>query len=159
APDLATAWTKVSSAVGGVAVDHKLDGTRIQAHKNGEDVLLVTRSLQDITDGLPGVARVVRDLPAQRAVLEGGALVLAHDGRARPFQETAARTATDLLDDAASGASAQRLPVTPYFFDLLLRDDLDLLDAPAAERWRHLEELVPPARRVGRLLTDDEADA
>src|SRR5699024_5189259 len=35
APDLATAWTKVSSAVEQVAVEVKLDGIRIQAHKNG----------------------------------------------------------------------------------------------------------------------------
>ncbi|HIZ37379.1 MAG TPA: ATP-dependent DNA ligase [Candidatus Ruania gallistercoris] len=159
APDLATAWTKVSSAVGRVAVDHKLDGIRIQAHKNGEDVLLVTRSLEDITDRLPEVANVVRDLPAHRLVLDGEALVLAPDGRALPFQETAARTATVLLGGDRSDASAERLPVTPYFFDLLLRDDLDLLDAPAEERWRHLGELLPPVHRVGRLLTDDVAEA
>lgn len=149
APDLATAWTKVPGAVGEVAaVEHKLDGIRIQAHKDGEEVLLVTRSLEDITGRLPEVVQMVRALPAERLVLDGEALALDPAGRALPFQETAARTATELPGD--------QVTITPYFFDLLLRDDAILLDAPAAERWTHLEELVPPAHRVGRLLTADE---
>lgn len=152
APDLASAWTTVSAAVGEVAVDHKLDGIRIQAHKDGEDVLLVTRSLEDITERLPEVKELVRTLPAQRLVLDGEALALDPDGRALPFQDTAARTATD-------GGGDQQQTITPYFFDLLLRDDVDLLDAPARERWEHLEELVPSAHRVGRLLTEDQAAA
>ncbi|WP_022918649.1 ATP-dependent DNA ligase [Ruania albidiflava] len=151
APDLATAWTKVTSAVEQVAVDHKLDGIRIQAHKDGETVLLVTRSLEDITDRLPEVAKVVRGLPAERLVLDGEALALGPDGRARPFQETAARTATMLPEQATV--------ITPFFFDLLLRDDLDLLDAPASERWDQLEELVPAEHRVGRLLTTEQTAA
>lgn len=162
APDLATAWTKVPGAAGEVAVEHKLDGIRIQAHKDGDRVLLVTRSLEDITDRLPEVAEVVRGLPAHRLVLDGEALALGPDGRALPFQETAARTATGLLADAAEEpavTSEQRLAITPYFFDLLLRDDIDLLDAPATERWSHLEEVLPGAHRVGRLLASDQAAA
>ncbi|HLS62456.1 MAG TPA: ATP-dependent DNA ligase, partial [Ruania sp.] len=157
APDLATAWTKVSSAVEQVAVEVKLDGIRIQAHKNGERVLLATRSLEDITDRLPEVAEIVRALPAQRLVLDGEALALGPDGRAVPFQETAARTAT-----AATGAGSvpgERLTITPFFFDLLLRDEADLLDAPAGERWGHLEQLVGTEHRVGRLVTTKEAAA
>ncbi len=157
APDLATAWTTVGSAVEQVAVDHKLDGIRIQAHKDGETVLLVTRSLEDITDRLPEVAQVVRALPARRLVLDGEALALGPDGRAVPFQETAARTATTAA--AATSTPGGRPAITPFFFDLLLRDEVDLLDAPAAERWRHLEELVPAEHRVGRLVTTEEAAA
>ncbi|WP_277051095.1 ATP-dependent DNA ligase [Ruania albidiflava] len=151
APDLASAWTKVTSAVEQVAVEVKLDGIRIQAHKDGETVLLATRSLEDITDRLPEVAQVVRGLPARRLVLDGEALALGPDGRARPFQETAARTSTVLPTDATV--------ITPFFFDLLLRDDLDLLDAPAAERWGHLEKMVPAEHLVGHLLTTDQAAA
>lgn len=157
APDLATAWTKVSSAVEQVAVEVKLDGIRIQAHKDGEKVLLATRSLEDITDRLPEVAEIVRALPARRLVLDGEALALGPDGRAVPFQETAARTAT-----AATGAGSvpgERLTITPFFFDLLLRDEADLLDAPAGERWGHLEQLVGTEHRVGRLVTTKEAAA
>ncbi|TDE95827.1 ATP-dependent DNA ligase [Occultella glacieicola] len=169
APDLSGAWEKLGGQAP-LAVDHKLDGIRIQAHKDGERVLLVTRSLEDITDRLPGVAAVVRALPADRVVLDGEALALGPDGRPRPFQETASITSTGIPVDAGptiaagadTGPEAGAVPVaviTPYFFDLLLRDDLDLLDAPAAQRWRHLEDLVPAAHRVPRLVTADAVAA
>jgi DNA ligase-1 len=45
--------------------------------------------------------------------------------------------------------------VTPYFFDLLHLDGVDLLDSPAAERSAALDRLVPAEHRVARLVTDD----
>ena len=76
-----------------VAVDVKLDGIRIQVHRSGDDVLVVTRSLEDITARLPEVVEVARSLPATSFVLDGEALALDETGRPRPFQETASRTA------------------------------------------------------------------
>ena len=90
-------------------------------------------------------------------MLDGEALALDPGGRAVPFQETAARTATAATAKASAGGD--RLKITPFFFDLLLRDDVDLLVAPAAERWAHLEALVPAKHRVGRLTTTDQVAA
>ncbi len=81
-------------------------------------------------------------------MLDGEALALAEDGRPRPFQETASRT-----------AMAAGVVVTPYFFDVLHLDGADLLDAPASERAAALERLVPAAHRVPRLVTSDVAAA
>ena len=39
-----------------VLLDTKLDGIRLQAHKDGDSVRLFTRSLDDITERLPQVA-------------------------------------------------------------------------------------------------------
>jgi len=123
-----------------VIVDQKLDGIRLQAHKDGDRVLLVTRTLEDVTARLPEVADVVRALPAGRVVLDGEVLAIGPEGRPRPFQETAART-----------ASGSGVAVTPYFFDVLLVDDEDLLEQPLAERARRLVGLVPAEHRVRRL--------
>ena len=76
-----------------MAVDTKLDGIRIQVHRDGDEVLVATRTLDDITARLPEVVEVARSLPASRFVLDGEALALDEDGRPRPFQETASRTA------------------------------------------------------------------
>ena len=146
APDLGAAMAKAGG--GPVAVDVKLDGIRIQVHRDGDDVLVATRSLDDITERLPEVVEVVRALPARRLVLDGEALALDDAGRPRPFQETASRTAQD------SGVT-----VTPYFFDLLHLDGDDLLDSPGAERLARLAALVPEAQLVPRLVTDDPAAA
>ena len=149
APDVATAIAKAGGSPGTpVAVDTKLDGIRIQAHKHGDDIVIATRSLDDITDRLPEVVEAVRALPAHDLVLDGEAIALDDDGRPRPFQETASRT-------AMSGGVA----VTPYFFDVLHLDGRDLLDVPGAERLEVLDALVPAEHRVPRLVTDDPAAA
>ena len=101
----------------------KLDGIRIQVHRSGADVVVATRSLEDITARLPEVVEVALALPAESFVLDGEALALDEAGRPRPFQETASRT-----------AMGEGVAVTPYFFDVLHLDGADLLDSPAAER-------------------------
>ncbi len=142
APDLAAAMTKAGA--GPVAVDVKLDGIRIQVHRSGETIRVVTRSLDDITDRLPEVVAAAREVPAASFVLDGEAIALDEDGRPRPFQETASRT--------AMGSGVE---VTPYFFDVLHVDGADLLDSPGHERAAALEALVPEHNRVPRLVTDD----
>jgi DNA ligase-1 len=146
APDLPAAMEKADG--GRVAVDTKLDGIRIQVHRDGDDVRIATRSLDDITSRLPEVVAVARALPASRFVLDGEALALDAGGRPRPFQETSSRTGRLI---AGEGGAA----VTPYFFDVLHLDGADLLDLPAHERDAALVRLVPERHRVPRLLTDD----
>lgn len=150
ATSTAEAMTKAGGPGGEVAIDTKLDGIRIQVHRDGDDVLVATRSLDDITARLPEVVEVARSLPAQRFVLDGEAIALDAEGRPRPFQETASRTAQ---------ASDGRVAVTPYFFDLLHLDGRDLLDSPGTERLAALESLVPETHRVARLVTADVAEA
>ena len=152
APDVAAAVAKVAGDSGEVSVDVKLDGIRIQVHRDADEVVIATRSLDDITDRLPEVVALVRSFPADRLVLDGEALSLADDGRPRPFQETASRTAQGTADASAGG-------VTPYFFDLLHVDGQDLLDRPAAERVAALADAVPAAHRVPRLVTADVTEA
>jgi DNA ligase-1 len=155
-PMLASSAKTVAEAlakVGGEgAVDTKLDGIRIQVHRTDDEVLVVTRSLDDITDRLPEVVALARSLDARSFVLDGEALALDADGRPRPFQETASRTA---LQGDAGATGATGVAVTPYFFDVLHLDGRDLLDAPGHERAAALDALVPEQHRVARLVTSD----
>ena len=146
APDVTAGLEKAGGGV--VAVDTKLDGIRIQVHRQGDEVVIATRSLDDITHRLPEVVDVARSLPATSFVLDGEALALDEAGRPRPFQETASRT--------AMGAGVE---VTPYFFDVLHLDGRDLLDAPGSERSEILAALVPERHLVRRLVTDSPGDA
>ncbi len=132
--------------------DCKLDGIRVQVHRDGEDVRVWTRSLDEITDRLPEVVTLVRSLPAERLVLDGEAVALDAGGRPRPFQETASRTATH-------GADAAALPLSSYFFDVLHLDGADLLDEPLSTRLESLDALVPQTARTRRSVTADAAEA
>jgi len=151
-PMLASSAPGVPEAVAGigtsVVVDTKLDGIRIQVHKDGDEVLVFTRSLDEISERLPGVVEAVRTLPAGRLILDGEALLVADDGRPRPFQETASETAS------SGGASAR-----PFFFDLLAHEDESLIEQPGSARWARLDQAVPAALRTERLTTDDPAAA
>ena len=142
-PMLASSAPTVTEAVtragGPVAVDTKLDGIRIQVHRDGDDVVVASRSLDDLTARLPQVVAVARSLPATRVVLDGEALWLGEDGRPRLFQDTASKESA----------------LSPYFFDVLHLDGRDLLDEPLEERLAALDALVPPAHRVPRLMTRD----
>jgi DNA ligase 1 len=128
AASLAEALASSSPAI----VEWKLDGARIQAHKAGGEVRVYSRALRDVTDDMAGVVEVVDRLNADRLVLDGEALALRADGRPAAFQDSMRRDA----------------PLTPFFFDVLAVDDVDLLDAPLQERRQALIRLIPARHRV-----------
>ena len=146
APDIRAALDKTGPDP--VAVETKLDGIRIQVHRRDDEVVVATRSLDDITARLPEVVDIARSLPSREFVLDGEALALDDAGRPRAFQETASRT-----------AQAAGVAVTPYFFDVLRADGRDLLDATGAERQEALAALVPERWRVPRVVTADPTEA
>jgi len=157
APDVRAAFEKLGTAPrpDGTAVDVKLDGIRIQVHRDGDDVRVFTRSLDDITERVPEIVAAVRRLPARTLVLDGEALVVGPDGVPRPFQETAARSATQGERSPAEEAElAQELELSPFFFDALHVDGRDLLDEPLRERLGVLDDVAGPYA-VRRLVTDD----
>ncbi|NUH43515.1 ATP-dependent DNA ligase [Streptomyces samsunensis] len=140
--------------LGPCAVEEKLDGIRVQVHRDGADVRIYTRTLDEITDRLPEVVTAARELAVDRAILDGEVILLDTEGRPRPFQETSGRVGSRLDVPGASAA----LPLSPVFFDLLVVDDRDLLDLPAHERHAELARITPGPRRVRRLVADDPAD-
>jgi DNA ligase-1 len=137
-------------------VDTKLDGIRVQVHRDGDEIRLYTRSLDDITDRLPDVVRAVAQLPARRLVLDGEVLALDESGRPVAFQQIASRTATKTTTEAPG--SAPPLPLTLYCFDLLHVDGRDLLDEPLSERAAVMASVLPAALIVPRTVASDLAE-
>lgn len=152
-PMLAQSATSVAAALEKTgtpaALEWKLDGIRIQAHRDGSEVVVYTRTLDDITGRVPEVVSAVLALDAQQVVLDGELIALRSDGRPEPFQVTGSRTATRAVTGPES------VPLTPYFFDILHQDGADLLGLDGATRQEWLAKLVPEERRVPRLVTDD----
>lgn len=140
--------------LGPCAVEEKLDGIRVQVHKDGEQVRVYTRTLDEITDRLPEAAEIARRTDAAQLVLDGEVIALKEDGWPRPFQEVSGRVASRL--DVA-GASSE-LPLHPVFFDVLYLDGEDLLDRPFVERHAALARVLPEELRVRRVPVPDPAD-
>jgi len=116
-----------------VTVEYKLDGARIQVHRDGDDVQVWTRTLREVTEAVPELVARVRALPCTTAVLDGETLALDDDGRPRAFQDTMSRFGSLGSDDVL---------LSPFFFDLLHLDGRDLLDEPLAVRLDALAGLL-----------------
>ena len=149
APTVAEAMSRISPA----AVEWKIDGIRVQVHRQGAVVRVFTRTLDDITDRVPELAAAGLTLTAQAAIADGEAVALRPDGRPQPFQVTSARTASE------PGASRASPRLTLFLFDLLHADGADLIDAPASHRFERLVAIAPAALVVPRAVTSDVAEA
>lgn len=91
AASVATAFGKLG---GPVAVEWKLDGVRVQAHRSGDRVSVFTRALDDITTQVPELVEAVSALPSSDLVLDGEVIALRPDGRPEPFQVTSGRVSS-----------------------------------------------------------------
>jgi DNA ligase-1 len=154
-PMLAQTATSVEAALARTgtpaAVEWKLDGVRVQLHKDGDRVRVFTRTLDDITARVPEAVETVLALPAATAVLDGELIALRADGRPHPFQITAGRLGSKLGVDRLRTT----VPLTLFLFDVLHLDGEDLIDRDGAERHAALAAVTPEKLRVPRTVTAD----
>ncbi len=156
ADDIASAFAILGG--GEFALEHKLDGARVQIHSlGGGEVRIFSRRMNEITASLPEVADLVRGLGAHSAILDGE--VIAQDAAGRPlaFQELMRRfgRVRDLERVRAE------VPIQLYLFDLLALDGALTIDSPYAERVSELGELAHDAglQMVGRIVQPSLAEA
>jgi DNA ligase 1 len=147
AADLAAALGELGTAL----LEWKLDGARIQVHKSGSDVRVFTRNLNDVTARVPEIVSAVSASNAESVILDGEAIALRRDGRPHPFQVTMRRFGRKLEVDALRS----ELPLSVFFFDVLLRDGEALVDRAAGERHDILRQALPLAFVTPSLVTGE----
>jgi DNA ligase-1 len=158
-PMLAQPAGDVSEALeklGEAALELKLDGARVQVHKDGEEVRVYSRRGNEVTPAVPELVESVRALPPRRLLLDGEVIALRPDATPHPFQITMRRFGRKLDVERLR----EELPLTPFFFDALHVDGDDLIDRPASERFTALEAAAPGLAVPRRITADpEEADA
>lgn len=155
-PMLAQSADEVSEAlacIGEAALEYKMDGARVQVHKSGDDVVVYTRSLKDVTPAVPELVEITRAMPAQDLILDGEAISLMPDRRPQPFQITMRRFGRKLNVDGLR----EQLPMTPFWFDLLYLNGTPLLDEPQSRRFAALGELSPEHLMPHTVTSNPEA--
>ncbi|MGH8998833.1 MAG: ATP-dependent DNA ligase, partial [Acidimicrobiia bacterium] len=148
-PMLASSAPGVAEAIAALglsSVEWKLDGVRIQVHRDGHDVAVFTRNLNDITGRVPEVVAVARALPVSVVVLDGEALL-----ERALFQHTMSRVGRHSTNPDEVGAA-----LVPRFFDCLHLDGEDLLDRPLSDRLTALGGAAARWRIPGTLTDDPE---
>ena len=153
-PMLAQTSEDVEAALGEfgeAALEYKLDGARVQAHRSGDEVRVFSRSLKDLTEGVPEIVEALRALPGRDVMLDGEIISLTAKGRPQPFQVTARRFGRKL----DLNRMRAELPLTPAWFDLLYLDGQPLVDEPQARRFKLLQKLSPPHHLIPHVTTSD----
>jgi DNA ligase-1 len=141
--------------LGTAAFEYKLDGARIQAHKDGREVRIFTRYLNDVTAAVPEIVEAVRGLAIGSLILDGEALACHPDGRPQPFQVTMRRFGRKLDVERLRDS----IPLYPFFFDCLFIDGGAILDRPGAERVAALAGAMPDRLTVPRRVIGEQSEA
>lgn len=140
-----------------VAAEYKLDGERLQLHKDGDVVKLFSRRLESITGNYPDAVELVRTrVKAKKAILEAEVVAISEDtGEYLPFQELMHRRRKHGVEQAI-----EDYPVALNFFDILLLGQMDLTERPYTFRRKKLLETVMETDRtrlVPSLVGSDAA--
>ncbi|HKW70416.1 MAG TPA: ATP-dependent DNA ligase [Candidatus Dormibacteraeota bacterium] len=128
----------VIKRLGMVAVQPKYDGIRVQIHKQGKDVRIFSRNLEDFTLMFAELATATRQLKDRSLILDGEAIAYSIEAEEYvPFQLTASRRRKHGIEEAA-----KELPLSAFIFDILYRDGRDLTELPYEERLAIVDEVI-----------------
>jgi len=117
---------------GKCVAEYKYDGERVQAHKKGNQVVLYSRRLEDISSQYPDAIELIKDqVKAKEAILEAECVAIdLETGELLPFQELMHRRRKYGIEKAM-----EQYPVSLFMFDALYVDGKDLtLDAYLVRR-------------------------
>jgi DNA ligase 1 len=141
-----------------VTAEYKLDGERLQIHKEGRTVRLFSRRLEVITDQYTDALDLVKKhVSPKRAILEAEVVAINEDtGEYLPFQELMHRRRKHGVEQAIVD-----YPVALNFFDILLAGSTDLTGKSYIIRRKKLLQSVKATQRtrlVPALTTSDPAE-
>ncbi|MGZ2356554.1 ATP-dependent DNA ligase [Streptomyces sp. 372A] len=140
----------------GMQYEAKWDGFRAIVHRDGDEVVIGSRTGKPLTRYFPEVVTAVRGNLPERCVVDGE-IVVAHGGRL-DFDRLSER-----IHPAESRVRmlAEQTPAALIAFDLLALGDDSLLDAPQADRRTVLEAALAGASAPVHLApsTTDPARA
>lgn len=146
-------------------VQYKYDGFRVQIHKEGNEVRLFSRNLEETTPMFPEIIEGVRkQIKAKSAILDSEALAFNPESEEfLPFQETTKRRRKYGIEEMQ-----KKLPLKAFVFDIMYLNGKSLIDKPLKERIKSLEssisgeevllpqkgEMVTTAERMTEIFDD-----
>jgi DNA ligase-1 len=119
----------------------------VQIHRKGEEVRIFSRRLTEVTDSLPEIVELARELSPHNFIVDGE--VIAFRDRPLPFQDLMRR-----FRRVGGMEEIRRIvPVRLFLFDILMREGEELMDLPYGERHDLLSAMVPSEMLVPRIVT------
>jgi DNA ligase-1 len=127
-----------------------------QIHKNGDEVRMFSRNLEEMTHMFPELSEAVRkQIKAETIILDSEALAYNPESEEfLPFQETTKRRRKHGIEEMAKS-----LPLKAFVFDILYKDGQSLIDLPLTKRMEILKEVLPQDDVLIRTKNQTVSDA
>ncbi|MFO8016035.1 MAG: ATP-dependent DNA ligase [Candidatus Woesearchaeota archaeon] len=158
AADVGDAFEKVGKPA---AIEFKYDGFRLQVHKQGDEIKLFTRRLEDVTRQFPDLVEAVREnVKGESFILDAEAVGFDPEtGRYLPFQSISQRIKRKYDIESM----ARQFPVELNVFDIISHEGKNLMKEPFRKRRDILESIVKQKDKeiilARQIITDDEGEA
>lgn len=146
-------YPEIIGKVGSPCVaEYKLDGERLQVHKEGDSVKLFSRRLLEISEQYPDVCALIKNhIEGEKFIIEGE--VVAMDPfyeKMLPFQVLSKRRRKHNIE-----SMAKEVPVCLFVFDLLKYREEPYIRKPLPVRRQKLEEIVTNRDEI-RLVNETQ---
>ena len=134
--------------MGTAICETKYDGIRLQVHRNGNEIRIFTRRLENITHALPEIVELFDEyLPHDDYIVEGE-VIATRDGKPLPFQNILHRVRRKYNVEEAM----ENVPLKLYLFDVLYYKE-PMIDEPLMTRREILENIVDTSVDAMNLST------
>jgi DNA ligase 1 len=146
-------------------IQYKYDGMRAQIHKNGQEVRIFSRNLEETTHMYPEIVEgVLKQVKAKSIILDSEALAFNPESdEFLPFQLTSQRRRKHGIAEMA-----KKMPLKAFVFDVMYLNGHSLMDTPLRERMKILSkeiegedilikqpgEFTKSAERIDELFND-----
>ena len=141
---LAPPLDEIIPEMGCAICETKYDGIRLQVHRNGDEINIFTRRLENITHALPEIVELFDEyLPHEDYIVEGE-VIATRNGKPLPFQNILHRVRRKHNVEEAM----ENVPLKLFLFDVLyykvdvLYYKVPMIDEPLTKRRETLENIV-----------------
>jgi DNA ligase-1 len=143
------------------AIEHKIDGFRVQIHKSGQDIKLFTRRLENVTPQFPDIVKIISEnVNSKECILDSE--VVGFDEATKkwlPFQNISQRIKRKYDIEEIS----KSVPVMCIVFDIIENEGHNLLNSRFEDRRKELEKAIKQKQGkielITQLVTDNLDDA
>ncbi len=144
--------------MGEALCETKYDGIRMQVHKNGNDITIFTRRLENITKAIPEIVEEIKNAFPDEDYIAEGEVIATRNGKPLSFQNILHRVRRKYNIEEA----IESVPLKVYLYDLLYFKK-PMLDEPIKIRRKILEDIVDTSSENVNLsekvlVTEDNID-
>jgi len=135
---------ELKERLGMIAAEDKMDGERIQVHKEGKNITLFSRRMDNITSQFPDVVEMCRKyVKGNTYIIEGEVLPVDKKGKILPFQLLMQRRRKYKIEEYV-----KKVPVTFFLFELLYLNGKSYLNEVYPARRKTLERIVKKGKHI-----------